>query len=42
MRGDSVHDYLHAVAAEKAGAGKILTLNLSDFKALTKLKVEAR
>jgi predicted nucleic acid-binding protein len=31
VRGGLVHDFLHAAAAEKAGAGRILTLNERDF-----------
>jgi predicted nucleic acid-binding protein len=40
VRGGRVHDYLHAVAAEKSGAEKILTLDKNDFADLTNLKVE--
>jgi len=38
--GGRVHDYLHAMAAEKSGAGKILTLDKHDFTGLTKLPIE--
>lgn len=31
VRGGLVHDFLHATAAEKAGAALILTLNQGDF-----------
>jgi predicted nucleic acid-binding protein len=34
VRGGRVHDYLHAVAAEKAGAKVLLTLDQSDFDGL--------
>ena len=34
VRGGRVHDYLHAVAAVKAGCGTVLTLNNSDFEGL--------
>lgn len=40
VRGGRVHDYLHAVAAEKAGAKKILTLDKNDFSEITNLPVE--
>ena len=40
VRGGRVHDYLHAVAAEKSGAGKILTLDKNDFAGLTGLEIE--
>lgn len=32
VRGGAIHDYLHLVAARKAGAKRIYTLNLSDFQ----------
>lgn len=32
VRGGLIHDFLHAVAARKAGADKIYTLNLDDFR----------
>ncbi len=34
VRGGQTHDFLHAVAAEKAGAGALYTLNRSDFQSL--------
>jgi predicted nucleic acid-binding protein len=34
VRGGRIHDYLHAVAAFKAGAKTLLTLNGKDFKGL--------
>lgn len=41
VRGGRVHDFLHAVAAVKAGCERIWTLNGSDFGGLyKKLKVE--
>jgi len=40
VRGGRVHDYLHAVAAEKSGAAKILTLDKNDFANLTPVPVE--
>ncbi|MEI8288278.1 MAG: hypothetical protein WCH99_02300 [Verrucomicrobiota bacterium] len=40
VRGGRVHDYLHAVAAEKSGAKKILTLDKNDFAEVTNLLVE--
>jgi hypothetical protein len=33
--GARVHDYLHAVAAQKAGADELLTRNQNDFSGLT-------
>ena len=41
VRGGAVHDYLHAVAAELHGAARILTLNIGDFRAVTRLPVAA-
>jgi predicted nucleic acid-binding protein len=35
VRGGRVHDYLHAVAAEKSGAKQLLTLDRNDFADLT-------
>jgi predicted nucleic acid-binding protein len=32
VRGGAIYDYLHLVAARKAGAGRIYTLNLADFR----------
>ena len=40
VRGGRVHDFLHAVAAEKAGADKIITLDQNGFSDLTGLKIE--
>ena len=40
VHGGRVHDFLHAVAAEKAGADKIITLDENDFDGLTKLEIE--
>jgi predicted nucleic acid-binding protein len=40
VRGGRVHDYLHAQAAEKAGAKKLLTLDKNDFKDLTAVEIE--
>jgi predicted nucleic acid-binding protein len=34
VRGGRVHDYLHAVAAEKSGASVLLTLDKNDFEGL--------
>lgn len=31
VRGGRVHDFLHAVAAKKAGCSSLLTLNAADF-----------
>ncbi len=33
IRGGAIYDYLHLVAARKAGAGQMHTLNLDDFRA---------
>ena len=41
VRGGRVHDYLHAVAAEKCKADKIVTLDKNDFNGLTRLETEA-
>ena len=40
VRGGRIHDYLHAVAAEKSGADKLLTLDKNDFSDLTKVEIE--
>ena len=32
VRGGAIHDYLHLLAARKAGAVKLYTLNISDFR----------
>lgn len=34
VRGGRVHDWMHALAAEKAGADTLLTLNQGDFQGL--------
>jgi predicted nucleic acid-binding protein len=34
VRGGHIHDFLHVAAARKAGADKIYTLNLDDFRGL--------
>src|SRR5579884_3214697 len=34
VRGGRVHDYLHALAAEKSGAKKLITLDRNDFAGL--------
>jgi predicted nucleic acid-binding protein len=40
VRGGRIHDYLHAVAAQKSGAKKLLTLDKNDFAGLTKVGIE--
>ena len=40
VRGGRVHDFLHAEAARKAGAQKIVTLNRNDFVGLLDGEVE--
>lgn len=40
VRGGRVHDYLHAVAAEKSGVQTILALDKNDFADLTRLTIE--
>ncbi len=40
VRGGRVHDYLHAVAAQKSGARRFLTLDRNDFNDLTKIAIE--
>ena len=40
VRGGRIHDYLHAVAAHKSGAKKLLTLDKNDFNDLTKVEIE--
>lgn len=41
VRGGLTHDYLHTVAARKAGAKKIYTLNVDDFRGLrTSLEIQ--
>lgn len=39
VRGGRVHDFLHAVAANKSGANELLTLDRNDFADLTSIKV---
>jgi hypothetical protein len=34
VRGGGIYDYLHLVAARKAKAARIYTLNLSNFRAI--------
>jgi hypothetical protein len=34
VRGGRIHDFLHAVAAEKAKAGQLLTADVNDFESL--------
>jgi hypothetical protein len=41
VRGGRIHDYLHAVAAEKSGASKLLRLDKNDFNDLTTVEIEA-
>lgn len=41
VRGGRVHDFLHALAAEKFGARKLLTLDKNDFNDLTTVEIEA-
>jgi predicted nucleic acid-binding protein len=41
VRGGRVHDFLHAIAAEKSGAEELLTTDQHDFESLTdSVKVE--
>lgn len=40
VRGGRIHDYLHAMAAQKSGAKKLLTLDKNDFNDLTKVEIE--
>lgn len=40
VRGGCVHDFFHAVAAEKCGAKKIVTLDKNDFVGLTEIALE--
>jgi predicted nucleic acid-binding protein len=39
VRSGRVHDFLHAVAAEKSGAKELLTLDRNDFVGLTTVAV---
>ena len=34
IRGGAVYDYLHLIAAKKAGTAQFYTLNISDFPAI--------
>ena len=36
VRGGAVYDWLHLAAARKAGAERVITLNLRDFQALAR------
>lgn len=40
LRGGRVHDYLHAVAAEKIQAEKLLTVDRGDFNEITAMEIE--
>ena len=40
VRGGRIHDLLHAVAADKSPADRILTLDQQDFLGLTRLPIE--
>ncbi len=40
VRGGRVYDYLHAVAAEKIQAEKLLTVDRGDFNGITAMKIE--
>jgi predicted nucleic acid-binding protein len=41
VRGGRVHDFMHAVAAEKSGASELLTADENDFESLTNsVKIE--
>jgi predicted nucleic acid-binding protein len=40
VRGGRVHDYLHAVAAERSQATTIITVDRNDFEGLTNVPVE--
>lgn len=40
LRGGRVHDYLHAVAAEKIQAEKLLTVDCGDFSGITAMEIE--
>lgn len=39
VRGGRVHDYLHAIAAEKVNATEIITADENDFDGLTQIKI---
>lgn len=34
IRGGAIYDYLHLVAARKAGAAQVFTLNITDFRVI--------
>lgn len=36
VRGGAIHDYLHLVAARKAGTQRLYTLNTNDFRAFSR------
>ncbi len=40
VRGGRIHDFLHAVAAQKSGAKALLTLDKNDFNDLTTVEIE--
>ena len=40
IRGGRVHDFFHAMAAQKSGAKKIITLDQNDFIGLTEIVLE--
>jgi predicted nucleic acid-binding protein len=40
VRGGRVHDYLHAVAAEKFSADKLVTVDRNDFDGLSGIEIE--
>jgi predicted nucleic acid-binding protein len=39
VRGGRVHDYLHAIAAEKSGAAELLTCDRNDFVGLSPVPI---
>ncbi len=41
ITGKSIHDFIHAAAAEKAGCKGIVTMNEKDFRRMTSLKIFA-
>ena len=41
VRGGAIHDFLHACAAEWHGCKQIITLNTSDFRAVSDLRAVA-
>ena len=40
VRGGRIHDFLHAVAAQKSGAKALLALDKNDFNDLTSVEIE--